>query len=469
MRTLGARLAVGYAVLSTLTLFSLLAVGYHLLNGHVSGGLDLLNQAEAERVKTSLRALPEPPSPGQLVEQLRTFAPAESALFLLELSDPEGQVLFRSPNLGAHSLRAEGAANTDLRLPGLGPLRVGTHALPGGILRIGTSAAEAREMMNTYTGMSILLVCVILIASLITGVLLSQAALRPVRAIQETANQIHSDNLSRRIPVPDSVDEISSLAQLLNEMFDRLESSFDQIRRFTAETSHELKTPLSLIRLHTEKLLTEDSALTPSQQERLQTVLEEEKHLCRIIENLLFLSRAEVQAITPELRRQDPRRFLEDFAEDAQTLTEHSNLTFKMIISGSGEVDLDVRLLRQVLLNLIGNAVAASPPGGLITVESDFTLDAWCLAVEDDGTGVPEGDRERIFERFVRLKPEGAPAKGSGLGLTICRSLMTLHRGTIRAEAGLRRGGLRVVGEIPVATVAAPPRSYRPEKDLITA
>jgi two-component system heavy metal sensor histidine kinase CusS len=128
--------------------------------------------------------------------------------------------------------------------------------------------------------------------SVAIGFGLSRLALRPVRLIRETARRIGSDNLSERIAVANVRDEISDLAQLLNLMFDRLEKSFQQIRRFTAEASHELKTPLSLIRLQAEKLLVQ-GRLDADDEESVHMQLEEVSRLSQIIEELLFLSRAE--------------------------------------------------------------------------------------------------------------------------------------------------------------------------------
>jgi two-component system heavy metal sensor histidine kinase CusS len=108
--------------------------------------------------------------------------------------------------------------------------------------------------------------------------------------------------------------------------------------------------------------------------------------------------------------------------------------------------------MRQVLLNIITNALKYSPKGGLLTLESEFTVDSRHLAVEDEGPGVPADQQERIFERFVRIDPEATAPAGSGLGLAICRSIIALHGGVIRAETGQRKGGLRVVAEIPLSS-----------------
>ena len=172
-----------------------------------------------------------------------------------------------------------------------------------------------------------MLVALSLAASVVMGLVFSEIALWPVGIIQETANRMGSDNLSQRIPVSDVRDEISDLARLLNEMFDRLESSFNEIRRFSAEASHELKTPLSLLRLEAEKLLVNEG-LTPDQQEAVQVQMDEISRLEQIIEDLLFLSRAEAQAVTLAVRHSDSSEFLEALVPDARVLAEHQGVRF---------------------------------------------------------------------------------------------------------------------------------------------
>ncbi len=141
-------------------------------------------------------------------------------------------------------------------------------------------------------------------ASSIVGVAMARIILRPLAYISETANRIGSDNLAARIPVPDQEDELTELTRLLNRMFDRLEISFKQIKTFAADASHELKTPLSLIRLHGEKLLG-DGDLTAAGTEAVHAQLEEVARLNKIIEELLFLSRAEARALSFEMKHQE--------------------------------------------------------------------------------------------------------------------------------------------------------------------
>ena len=144
-------------------------------------------------------------------------------------------------------------------------------------------------------------------------------------------------------------------------------------------------------------------------------------------------------------------------------------MVFASRLEGHGLVDFDPKWLRQVLFNLLQNALNISPPGGRISLVSDFTVESWRVALEDQGPGVPPAQRERIFERFVRLESTGASeVKGSGLGLAISRSIIDLHQGTIRAEAAPQGTGLRVVFELPIGEIrrqtapVAEPRTEAP-------
>jgi signal transduction histidine kinase len=466
MRSLGARLALWYSLVSTLTLASLVAVGFLLLSRHMVHSLDLLNLAEFENVKSRLGPAPAALSADELQERMQAFGERGALVFYIEIRETDGRVVFSSRNLYGQQLSAGGIRSDafDLELPGIGEVRAGGFPLEERAVVVASPKALIKQVIDGYAQVGLVLVALGIVASVVTGLVFSHVALRPVRGIQETANRIRSDNLSERIPVSDVHDEISDLARLLNEMFDRLESSFNQIRRFSAEASHELKTPLSLVRLEAEKLLV-DEELTPEQQEAVQVQMDEISRLEQIIEDLLFLSRAEAHAVTLALRAGDPCEFLRAFVPDARVLAEHRGVRFAEQIEGKGLVPFDPKWIRQVLLNLMINALNVSPRGGLVTLDSEITLDSWRIAIEDEGPGVPPDQRERIFERFVRLPAVGVEeVKGSGLGLAIVRSIINLHRGMIRAEAGPRKGGLRMVVELPLPREkpARPPAPAEP-------
>src|SRR5258708_2658276 len=193
---------------------------------------------------------------------------------------------------------------------------------------------------------------------------------------------------------------MSDLARLLNQMFDRLESSFLQIRRFTADASHELKMPLSLIRLHAEKMLV-NGELSPAHREAVQVQLEEIALLNRIIDELLFLARADANALKLELKPQTPVALLQAFAQDASVLAEHHGRRFTWEHLGEGSVALEPKWMRQVLLNLLTNAIHVSPRGGLIRLTSLLDDGLWRGGVWGEGPAPSAKQTEPLFEHFL--------------------------------------------------------------------
>jgi two-component system heavy metal sensor histidine kinase CusS len=454
MRSISTRLAAWYALAATVTLACLFMVGYQLLENYLIHGLDMLNKAEFEQISARLGPNYQALTPEVINQRIRQTTQYASVLFYIDVHNHQ-RTVFYSANLRGQPIPDVPHEHLyDGSIPGIGPLRIAEFILPPFDVTIATSSAQVLKVMDGYVEVCTGLLCAMLAVSSIIGIALSRLALRPVRLIRETANRIGSDNLSERIPVSGVRDEISELARLLNQMFDRLESSFKQVRRFAAEASHELKTPLSLIRLQAEKLLV-TGTLTPAEEDAVQMQLEELARLNRIIEEMLFLSRAEARAITLQLRPQDPSRFLHAFAQDARVLSEHESRGFVLASEGEGLVAFEAQRIRQVLLNLLANALCASPRGSVITLRSAFGAGVWRVSLEDQGPGVPANEHERIFERFVRL---GTPTDelGSGLGLAICRSIIELHRGRIWAEAVVGGPGLKVLFEIP-ATELRPP------------
>ena len=463
MRTIRARLTLWYALTATATLAALFILGYFLLEYHLVRGLDLLNASEFEQIRARLGPDYRTLDPIEMDERIRETTEYAAVLFYIEIhgaqihtpQGPKRDVIFSSRNLhGAHIPDIPGEREFDVQMPDLGELRVGEFLLPPFDVMIATPLAQVRQLMHGYVQVCVMLLAVMLLASVAIGFGLSGLVLRPVRLIRETANRIRSDNLSERVPVADVKDEIADLARLLNQMFDRLEASFAQIRRFAAEASHELKTPLSLVRLHAEKLAI-NGALTPWQREAVQVQLEELARANRIIEDLLFIARADAQAIRLEVAEHDIGRFVQGFAQDAAVLAEHQGCRFTCSHRGAAAAAFDARWMRQLLLNLLSNALKASPPGGEVNLTSENAAGLWRVSVDDAGPGLSPQQRGRMFERFVRFPSYTADEKGSGLGLAICRSIAELHRGRIFATDTPGGTGLRVVVEIPAGTPGA--------------
>jgi two-component system heavy metal sensor histidine kinase CusS len=452
VRSIGARLAFWYAGAATLTLACLFVAGYYLLQNQLIKGLDLLNRAQFEQIKAHLGDDYASLDAGLIEARIRETTNYASRLFYITIDNPRGPVrpIFYSTNLRGQAIPdVPGQRVYNAVMSNIGELRAAEFILGPFDVTVATPLNSVREATRDYTEICLWLLAVMAAVSAAIGRGLSRLALRPVRLIRETASHISSDNLSERIPVAAVRDEMSELAQLLNQMFDRLEKAFDEIRRFTAEASHELKTPLSLIRLQAERLL-EKGNLSAANEESVQIQLEEVSRLSQIIEELLFLSRAEAREIDLSLVEHDPVVILANFSQDARVLTEHQGLIFAHSHQGSGTILAEARWLRRVLLNMLTNALRASPPRGRITLRSVINAEAWHVSLEDEGTGVPMEYREKIFERFFRLPAsQESDETGSGLGLAICRSIVSLHRGKMWAEAVPDSTGLRVTFTIP--------------------
>ena len=454
MRSIGARLTFWYALSATVTMAILFLAGYELLESRLIHGLDQLNDAEFRQLQVRLGDDYKNLDSRVMDERIRNTSESGSVLFYIAIEKPSADIKFKSHNLRGHEIPdIKGKRAYTTTMPGIGALRVDEFLLPPFDVTIATSARSVHDGMREYAKVCLALMLAMLVASLGIGLGLSRLLLRPMRAIRETANRIGSDNLSERIPVADVQDELTELSKLLNQMFDRLESAFDQIRQFSADASHELKTPLSLIRLHAEKMLG-DGDLPATHAEALLVQIEELARLNQIIDEMLFLSRAEAKAIAFDLKPRDPARFLDNFAQDAQALAEHTGRRFQWTHVGEGRVAFEEKWIRQVLLNVFTNALNASPPGGLVTLTSEIGGGQWRVSVEDEGPGLAADQRQRIFERFVRFNVPVNGDRGSGLGLTISKSIIDLHGGRMRADPASGPRGLKVTFEIPTVEAA---------------
>lgn len=447
--SIGARLAVAYAASTTITISLMFLIGYHLLQARLITGLDLLNRSEFQQIQNHLGHDYANLTPTVVEQRIRETTEDASVLFYINIQGSRARGLFRSSNLnGANIPDVPGLQSFNVSMADLGELRVGEFVLQPFDVEIATPLAEVRALMQGYVEVSLGLIGLLLVASTLIGLSLSRLMLHPLRLIRATAARIGSDTLGERVPVSNVQDELSDLARLLNEMFDRLERSFTEVRRFAAEASHELKTSLSLIRLHTEKLVVAED-LSPAQQDVVQDQLEELTRLNRTIDGLLFLSRAEARAVSLDAQMQDVPHFLAAFNTDALALAEHRGCGFSCVHQGEALATFDSSLLRRVLLNLLSNALNASPPQGAIMLRSINDQAVWRITMEDEGPGLSPSQRERVFERFVRISSGTLQDGGSGLGLPICLTIVQLHRGRIYMESRGALPGLRAVFEIP--------------------
>jgi signal transduction histidine kinase len=446
-------MVVQFAVLVTLTIGVVLAAGRWFLFREAISGLDLLNQAEYTEIHDRLGAFQAVPNPTEVDRRIRAHTEVDSALYFFQVRDSTGAVIFRSNNLGTSELppHPNGVLRWTGQLQGVGAVRICDFRDNVLSVQVASPLKPVQWLLEDYGRVSLYLLLGVALASVGLGWAFARLTLQPVRAIHATASRIRADNLGERIPMPEGRDELAALVRLLNRMFDRLEGSFAQVKRFTADASHELKTPLTFVRLNAEKLRTK-YANDPAASAVIGDILEELDHLGQIIESLLFLAKAESGALVLAKTEIQAETLVRDFAEDALALAEDRGAKFSLVRSDSGRIQCEPTLVRQLLTNLATNALRVSPPGGSVTLESVMGNDRWRLIVSDQGPGLPLDQLEQVFERFQRYGPTSGKTgteAGAGLGLAICRSIATLHGGTIHAENRTDQVGFCVVVELP--------------------
>jgi len=299
---------------------------------------------------------------------------------------------------------------------------------------------DAETLATVATLLAIALPLLLLLVAVTTWLVVGRA-LRPVERIREEVDGITAERLHQRVPVPETADEIAALATTMNGMLDRLDAAATAQRRFVSDASHELRSPLATIRQHAE--LAQAHPAVTSIDELAEVVSEEGLRLQGIVESLLLLARLDEGVGT-----HDEAVDLDDIA-----LGEVRRLRAAGIeVDGSGihaaRVHADPRLLGQLVRNLADNA--ARHCQGRVAIGVTPSAGHVFVTVEDDGSGVPAEERERIFERFVRLdEARSRDAGGSGLGLAIARGIAASARGTLIVDDS-RWGGARFVLTLPL-------------------
>jgi signal transduction histidine kinase len=250
-------------------------------------------------------------------------------------------------------------------------------------------------------------------------------------------------SLHRRIAVPPGTDEISRLGSTLNAMLTRMEQSFSSLRRFTADASHELKTPLMVLRAGVERSLTHPD--TPGELvDSLDETLRQINQMTELITNLLTLARADEGRAALVTTTADLRTFVQEAAETAELLGAESEVSVSVAVPDHAVMAaVETGRIRQLLLNLVTNAVKYTPPGGSVELSLEASAGEAELVVRDTGIGIAPGDLAHVFDRFWRADPARSRTgerPGVGLGLAIAKWIVEAHGGTITLQSRPGRG-----------------------------
>lgn len=394
-----------------------------------------------------------------------------SKLVLFHSAGGQPEVFYRSPDVASVPGARELAARPELleESPGYrmfveGHDQVRVYSVPyrsragrRGVIRVMERMGDVElPLRNLRLGLLLLLPATIALAALVTSSL-ARRALAPVVEVTALAREIEATQLSRRLPAPAAPDEIGNLVETFNQMIARLESSFEAMKRFTADASHELRSPLANVK-STVELALDRPRSDEDYRSALASVGEEAERLRRIVEDLLLLARADSGRLTFEKEEVRLDVLAREVAESFGPRAAEAGVRLDVVAEPGTVVTGDERWLRQLAQNLVENAVRFSPraaegrptPVVAVGVATDGPLAVF--TVDDEGPGIPEGERRRVFERFYRVDAarRRESESGAGLGLAICAWIVGAHGGAIEA-LGREGPGTRIQVRLPQA------------------
>lgn len=470
LRSLRAQLSLWHAGLLAVTLVSLAGLTYIMLRQMLHSRADAALEDYAETTAKTIAATLYQSTVGR--RQLPKFLSNDLQSWgrYIQVIDARGNVREVSDALRSHPLPVSTTAlvrgmkglSTFETVTNLGehPVRIVTVPVQMGskvpyLVQAGASLEGVDATLQRASAILLVLTPSVLLVGMLGGWLLVGRSLKPVDEMTRAALEIESSSLDRRIVPPRTDDEIGRLAAAFNEMIARLDRSFRQIQQFTADASHELKTPLTTMRGEAEVALMSD--LTPEEYRKvLRSIIEEVERMSAIVENLLLLARADANAV--QLKR-EPVAFHEvvmTVYEQMEAIARRKGVLLEIEEMDETIVEGDPLWLQQIVTNLLNNAIKYTPEGGRVSVKikgSGLRVEGLdhpsplhsqpfvSLIVADTGVGIPPEHLPHIFDRFYRVDAgRSRDAGGSGLGLNIVKWAVEAHGGTIEVESAVGKG-----------------------------
>jgi heavy metal sensor kinase len=359
--------------------------------------------------------------------------------------DRQGRTFYKSYNLGRENLPSPvklALNSVTISESSLGDKAIRLASLDTRLYRIRVAYPEDEitDLLQNLFSIFLLLIPIVLLISVLGGYFLAKKSLRPVDEITQTARKITATNLQERIHVANSRDEIGRLTETLNEMIERLEASFEKVTQFSMDASHELRTPLTIMRGEIELALRETQA-TDFYRETLASLLEEVVRMARIIDGLILLAKADGNDVKLEKKPIRLDVLANEIKEDAEVLAERKQISISILKLDEATVMGDEIRLRQLMLNLVDNAVKYTSGGGKVTLSLEMSDGNARFMVEDTGIGIPPKHLEKIFDRFYRIdKSRSRLPDGLGLGLSISKWVAEAHGGRLLVESKVGKG-----------------------------
>ncbi len=440
--SIGARLTFWYSLV-LLAGLSIFGAGIWLLVSHsLRASLD---QTLAEDAKGVITVLQSETEPDHVREELTEYVAATPGGSLIEVQDARGQKVVASRILELPAPELDSVFGVQAKRSGRYRTFTTTVRVNGTAYRVlvGTpldpTEATLRRLRLLFWWSA---PAVLLLASL-GGYWISRRALAPVDEITHEARIIGIQNLSQRLAVPNTGDEIQRLSETWNGMLARLEGAVKRLSQFTADASHELRTPIALIRTTAELTLRRERS-AETYREALRQVVVESERTTRLVEDLLLLARSDAGLPSLPLERMELTPLVQDVCLQGRVLAEARQLQISTEIPDEPVyVEANDPALRRMLLLLLDNAMKYTPSGGRITLSVDCGPAGATVAVRDTGIGIPETALPHVFERFYRVdESRNRDAGGTGLGLSIAKWIAERHHASLEAESVVGEGSV---------------------------
>ncbi|MGD0297137.1 MAG: heavy metal sensor histidine kinase [Bryobacteraceae bacterium] len=404
-----------------------------------------LDDTLMQDVKGVITVLKSEDEPAHLREELTEYASATPGGNLMEVRDSQGQQIIASKTVSMDAGDSASAFAVQIHPSGRYRTFTTNVSVNAGQYRVLVATPmDATEATLRRVRMLLLWSTpVVLLLASFGGYWISRRALAPVDEITREARVIGIQNLSQRLPVTATGDEIQRLSETWNGMLARLETAVKRLSQFTADASHELRTPIALIRTTAELTLRRERSPETYREALRQVVLESER-TARLVEDLLLLARADAGLPSLPLERLELTPLVRDVCQQGQVLAEARQLEISAEVPDDPVyVEANDPALRRMLLLLLDNAVKYTPSGGRITLSVDRGPAGATVAVRDTGIGIPETALPHVFERFYRVdESRNRDAGGTGLGLSIAKWIAERHHASLEAESVLGQGSV---------------------------
>ncbi len=378
---------------------------------------------------------------------------------LLKITDADGQIIYRGDGMiGGSSV----------------PQRRVTARWKGAgrdyLLSLGTDLTLAEELLLRFRLLVFTSSPIVLAAAAMVGYFISKRALRPVSEMTFAARSITAADLSRRLAVPDSADELRDLAETINGMLGRIEDAFRHVSQFTANASHELRTPVALIRMTSEVALLRTNGNADTYREALHRILRESEKNTILLDDMLRLARADSSTLALSLKPLDLHQQLAQACECMAPVASEKNLALQYEQEEEAVmVAAHPEHLKRLWLILLDNAIKYTPAGGKICVSTHSCDGRVVCEVKDTGAGIAPEDTERIFERFYRAnRARSRDDGGAGLGLSIARWIAGTHHAIIGVESVIGEGSVFRVS-LPIVATGGPRAAEAHKESVLSA